>query len=45
MRKRVTFTIDNDVINKLKIASEKSLIPQARLVEEAIKEYLAKMKL
>lgn len=44
MKKRITFTLDEALIKKLKKKSEESMIPQARLVEQAIKEYLEKMK-
>lgn len=43
MRKRVTFTLDEEVIERLKEASETTMIPQARIVEEAIKEYIEKL--
>ncbi|MFS0983531.1 ribbon-helix-helix domain-containing protein [Enterococcus durans] len=44
MKKRVTFTLDESIIKQLKEASDKTMIPQARMVEQAIKEYLEKMK-
>lgn len=44
MKKRVTFTLDESVIKQLKETSDKTMIPQARIVEQAIKEYLEKMK-
>lgn len=44
MKKRITFTLDEELIKKLKDKSESSMIPQARIVETAIKEYLEKMK-
>ena len=43
MRKRVTFTLDEEVIERLKETSETTMIPQARIVEEAIKEYIKKL--
>jgi hypothetical protein len=43
MKKRVTFTLDNETIEHLKSVSEKTMIPQARIVELAIKEKLEKM--
>lgn len=43
MRKRVTFTLDEEVIDRLKETSETTMIPQARIVEEAIKEYIEKL--
>jgi predicted transcriptional regulator len=44
MKKRVTFTFDEELINYLKEVSEKTMIPQSRLAEQAIKEYLDKIK-
>ena len=44
MKKRATFTFDEELIKKLKEVSEKTLIPQSRIVEQAIKEYLDKLK-
>lgn len=44
MKKRVTFTFDEELIKKLKEVSEKTLIPQSRIVEQAIKEKLEKME-
>jgi predicted transcriptional regulator len=40
MKKRITFTFDEETIDKLKEISEKTMIPQARLVEQAIKEII-----
>lgn len=42
MKKRVTFTLDEKTINDLKEVSEKTMIPQSRLVEQAIKEVIQK---
>lgn len=36
MKKRVTFTLEAELLEKLKAISAESLIPQARLVEKAI---------
>ena len=44
MKKRVTFTFDEELIDYLKESSEKTMIPQSRLVEQAVKEYLDKIK-
>lgn len=44
MKKRVTFTLDEKTIDLLKSMSEKTMIPQARIVEQAIIEYINKMK-
>ena len=42
MKKRVTFTLDEELIEKLKKISEETMIPQSRLVEQAIKEVFKK---
>lgn len=42
MKKPVTYTIDNEVITRLKELSKKTMAPQSRLVEAAILEYLDK---
>jgi predicted DNA-binding protein len=44
MKKRVTFTLESELIEQLKKKSDETMIPQARIVEQAIKEYLEKMK-
>lgn len=44
MKKRITFTFDEELINYLKEVSKKTMIPQSRLAEQAIKEYLDKIK-
>lgn len=43
-KKRVTFTLDEETIALLKETSDSSMIPQARIVEQAIIEYISKMK-
>lgn len=43
-KKRVTFTLDDELLKQLKSISSATSIPQARIVEQAIKEYLEKMK-
>jgi predicted transcriptional regulator len=40
MKKRVTFTIEEELVKKLKMVSEKTMIPQAKLVEKAIKDII-----
>jgi len=44
MKKRATYTFDEELIERLKATSEKTMIPQSRIVEQAIKEYLLKME-
>jgi len=38
MQKRLTFSLNPDVVALLKKTSEQTLIPQSRIVEEAIKD-------
>jgi metal-responsive CopG/Arc/MetJ family transcriptional regulator len=38
MKKRVTFTLEEELVEQLKKVSETTMIPQAKLVEKAIKE-------
>lgn len=40
MKKRVTFTLEEELVERLKAVSEKTMIPQAKLVEKAIQEIL-----
>lgn len=42
MKKRVTYTLDNKLIERLKEYSDKSMIPQAKIVNEALIQYLDK---
>lgn len=44
MKKRVTYTFNIELIEKLKTVSDKTMVPQSRLVEQAIKEYLERME-
>lgn len=38
MRKKITFSFEEELIEKLKQLSEETMIPQSRLVEQAIKK-------
>jgi predicted DNA-binding protein len=40
MKKRMTFTLDEEILEQLKKVSDETMIPQARLVEKAIKEII-----
>ncbi len=40
MKKRVTFTIEEELVEKLKQVSNDTMIPQAKLVEKAIESIL-----
>ena len=42
MKKPVTYTIDEEVIERLKKLSEETMLPQTRLVQKAIEELLEK---
>jgi predicted transcriptional regulator len=44
MKKRITFTLDEETIDELKKVSEQTMIPQARLVEQALKDIISKYK-
>ena len=44
MKKRITFTIEEELLTQLKEISEQTMIPQARLVEQAIKEIIKTYK-
>lgn len=39
MKKRLTFTLDQETIDLLRKTSKETMIPQSRIVEEAIKRY------
>jgi len=41
-KKRVTYTLDDTLIDRLKEYSDKTMIPQAKVVNEAIIQYLNK---
>lgn len=40
MKKRITFTFNEKLIEKLKRVSQKTMIPQSRLAEKAISDFL-----
>jgi predicted DNA-binding protein len=40
MKKRVTYTLEEELIEQLRKISEVTMIPQAKLVEKAIKEVI-----
>jgi metal-responsive CopG/Arc/MetJ family transcriptional regulator len=44
MKKRVTLTLEEELIEKLKIVSEQTMIPQAKLIEKALKDVLKEYK-
>ena len=44
MKKRATFTIETDILENLKALSEKTMIPQSKIVELAIKEKIDNIK-
>lgn len=43
-KKRVTYTLDEELIDRLKEYSDNTMIPQAKIVNEALIEYLDKME-
>ncbi len=44
MKAKVTYTLDGELIERLRFVSEKTMIPQSKIVNEAIKEYLDKIE-
>ena len=44
MKKPVTFTLEESTIELLRETSRQTMIPQARIVERAILEYIEKIK-
>ena len=42
-KKRMTFTLDEELLDKLKETSEETMIPQAKIVQKAIKKQLKEM--
>lgn len=43
-KKRITFTLSEELIEQLKEVSEKTMIPQARLVEKALQKIIEEYK-
>lgn len=44
MKAKVTYSLDEELVKKLKDVSEKTMIPQSRIVEQAIKDKLEEME-
>lgn len=44
MKIRVTYTLDEELVERLRNYSDKSMIPQSKIVNEAITEYLDKVE-
>ena len=44
MKKRVTFTLSEELISELKEVSGKTMIPQSKLVEKAIQQIIKEHK-
>lgn len=42
-KKRMTFTLDEELLAKLKEISEETMIPQAKIVQKAIEKQLKEM--
>jgi len=40
VKKKVTFTVEEELVERLKLVSEQTMIPQSKLVEKAIEEIL-----
>ena len=43
-KKRITFTLEESTIDKLREVSKESMIPQARIIEDMIEKYLDSYK-
>lgn len=43
VKKRMTFTLEEELLAKLKETSEETMIPQAKIVQKAIKKQLKEM--
>ena len=43
MKKRITFTFEPELIEKLQKVSRETMIPQAKIVEKAVEEKLNEM--
>ncbi len=43
-KRRMTFTLDEDLLTKLKKVSEETMIPQAKIVQTAIEKQLKEME-
>lgn len=43
MKKRITFTLDEETIEQLRSTSERTMIAQAKLVDLAIRELVDRM--
>lgn len=44
VKKAVTYSLEDELIERLREASKRTMIPQSRIVEQAIIEYLDKME-
>lgn len=44
MQKKITFTMSEETIQKLKEISEETMIPQSKLVEKAINQILVEYR-
>lgn len=40
MKKRITFTLEQELIDRLKKVSKETMIPQARLIEKSLNHML-----
>ena len=40
VKKKVTFTVEEELVERMKLVSEQTMIPQSKLVEKAIEEIL-----
>ena len=44
MKKKIAFSLDEDLVNRLKKVSEETMIPQSRLIENELKNVLSEFE-
>lgn len=44
MKKKIAFSLDEDLVNRLKKVSEETMIPQSRLIEKALKNVISEFE-
>ena len=44
MKKKIAFSLDENLVNRLKKVSEETMIPQSRLIEKALKNVISEFE-
>ena len=44
MKKKIAFSLDEDLVKRLKKVSEETMIPQSRLIEKALKNVISEFE-